>query len=85
MRRSVRLYNVEPKRKLLAAFAPAIDSAVIIIIPLSNTLIYQLSSKWYFKGAPVVEQLNERLSAVDPEVQQAIAQELVRQQSTLWR
>jgi glycine hydroxymethyltransferase len=31
----------------------------------------------------VVDQLNERLSAVDPEVQHAIAQELVRQQSTL--
>jgi len=31
----------------------------------------------------VVEQLNERLSAVDPEVEQAVARELVRQQSTL--
>ena len=31
----------------------------------------------------MVEQLNERLSAVDPEVQQAIANELGRQQSTL--
>jgi glycine hydroxymethyltransferase len=31
----------------------------------------------------VVEQLNERLSVVDPEVQQAIASELGRQQSTL--
>ena len=31
----------------------------------------------------MVEQLNERLSAVDPEVQQAIARELGRQQSTL--
>ncbi len=31
----------------------------------------------------MVEQLNERLSAVDPEVRQAINNELVRQQSTL--
>jgi glycine hydroxymethyltransferase len=31
----------------------------------------------------VVEQLNERLSAVDPEIQQAVDRELVRQQSTL--
>ncbi|MGY4544570.1 glycine/serine hydroxymethyltransferase, partial [Arthrobacter sp. UYNi723] len=31
----------------------------------------------------MVEQLNDRLSAVDPEVQQAINNELVRQQSTL--
>ncbi len=31
----------------------------------------------------MVEQLNDRLSAVDPEVQQAIDNELVRQQSTL--
>ncbi len=31
----------------------------------------------------MVEQLNERLSAVDPEIQQAIDRELVRQQSTL--
>ena len=31
----------------------------------------------------MVEQLNERLSAVDPEVQQAIARELGRQQTTL--
>ncbi|HAG58461.1 MAG TPA: serine hydroxymethyltransferase, partial [Arthrobacter bacterium] len=35
------------------------------------------------KGASVVEQLNERLSVVDPEVQQAINNELGRQQSTL--
>jgi len=31
----------------------------------------------------VVEQLNERLSVVDPEVEQAVARELKRQQSTL--
>ena len=31
----------------------------------------------------MVEQLNERLSAVDPEIQQAVDRELVRQQSTL--
>jgi glycine hydroxymethyltransferase len=31
----------------------------------------------------VVEQLNDRLSAVDPEVHRAIADELGRQQSTL--
>jgi glycine hydroxymethyltransferase len=31
----------------------------------------------------VVEQLNERLSVVDPEVEQAVAKELERQQSTL--
>ncbi|HEY3574239.1 MAG TPA: aminotransferase class I/II-fold pyridoxal phosphate-dependent enzyme, partial [Arthrobacter sp.] len=31
----------------------------------------------------MVEQLNDRLSAVDPEIQQAVARELERQQSTL--
>ena len=31
----------------------------------------------------MVQQLNERLSTVDPEVQQAINNELVRQQTTL--
>ena len=31
----------------------------------------------------MVEQLNDRLSAVDPEIQQAVARELDRQQSTL--
>jgi glycine hydroxymethyltransferase len=31
----------------------------------------------------VVEQLNERLSVVDPEVEEAVAHELKRQQSTL--